>query len=144
MRAVKQNATIASESLNAPSFSVPMPEPTVSIGSPKGALMQTSFACGQAFAPGTTTRGVPAPSTLDQPSAGWMPGTFRGSITTKGGDPLPLTPSQPCADWMRGRACAPLHHAGGQGPLRPSKSSGRSAACPLYLVAPTVAMESGA
>jgi hypothetical protein len=45
-------------------FPLPIPRPTVWTQSPKGALMQTSFACGRDFAPCTSTRGVPAPATL--------------------------------------------------------------------------------
>src|SRR5450432_147914 len=87
-----------------------MVESTVRSEVPKGALMQTPFACGREFAPCTSTRGVPAPATLTNRGAGWMPETFRGFITTKGGDPLPSTPSNPTVRRLDAGNVSPFHH----------------------------------
>ena len=85
------------------SFRMPMSASTAWTESPKGALMQTSFACGQDFASRHPARGLSCPCDPDQPCAGWMAGTSRRSITTKGADPLPSTSSQPYAGWSRSR-----------------------------------------
>ncbi len=98
---------------------IPMPASTAWTEGPKGALMQTSFACVRDVASLKPCTGAFRPCDPDQPCAGWMPGTRRRSITTKGGGPLPLPPAQPCAGWIRGMAFAPCTTTGAVAPATP-------------------------
>ena len=93
-------------------FPTPAREPTLLIEGPKGALMQTSFACARDFASLHPARGRSCPSGPDQPVRRLDAGNVSPFHHHKGADPLPLTHSQPCAGWMRGRASAPCTSAG--------------------------------
>jgi hypothetical protein len=72
-------------------FLSPMPASIVWKERPKGALMQTAFACVRDFA-----------------SLKPCTGAFQ-----------PLDPDQPCAGWMRGRAFAPCTTPGSAAPCDP-------------------------
>jgi hypothetical protein len=86
---------------------VPVPACFSRTERPKGALMQTAFACGRDLAPCTATRGVPAPLTQTNPArVGCRERVCVQSRRERAALPL-STPSQPCAGWIRGRAFAP-------------------------------------
>lgn len=110
------------------------------LGSPKGALMQTPFACVGDFDSPNPRQWAFLPLDPDQPCAVWIPETFRRFMTTRGGDPLPVAPSQPCAVWNRGRAFAPCTTPGAF-PCDPSICGGFFDPCPLWVFATAVFME---
>ena len=97
------------------------PVSTVWIERPKGALMQTAFACVGSFTPKPRTNGS-RPAPLDPfPTVRRLDAVNVWPFNHHEGErPRPLDPSQPCAGWMPGTLIRSITTKGRACPLDPS------------------------
>jgi hypothetical protein len=88
--------------------SKPLPHSVPGGRSPKGALMQTAFACGRDFAPCTSTRGVPAPATLtNRAPVGYRE---RFAVPSRRREAAPSPRPHPTVRRLDAGNVAPFHH----------------------------------